>query len=134
MSERPAEPRKSYIDVEVLQRLLKGLDFIILALGGLAITFSLAPKIPGNDALIGFFVLGLTFLSMLAMRSLGLYEIAALRHGIRAILLSIVACGASGALGYLLARLGLIDLPSHWLSTWIGLTAVHLVITRGIIT
>jgi len=134
MSERPGVPRKSYIDVEVLQRLLKGLDFIILALGGLAITFRLAPKVPGDDALIGFFVLGLTFLSMLAMRSLGLYDIASLRNGIRSILMSIVACGASGAFGYLLARAGLIDLPSQWLSTWVGLTALHLVITRGIIT
>ncbi|WP_119388905.1 undecaprenyl-phosphate glucose phosphotransferase [Taklimakanibacter lacteus] len=131
MIERPGETRRSYIDVEVLQRLLKGLDFIVLALGGLAITFGLAPRTPGNDALIGFFTLELTFLCMLAMRSLGLYDIAALRHGLRSILLSLATCGAGGVLNYLLARLGLIDLPLAWLTAWIGLSAVHLITTRG---
>lgn len=131
MIERPGETRRSYIDVEVLQRLLKGLDFIVLALGGLAITFGLAPRMPGNDALIGFFTLELTFLCMLAMRSLGLYEIAALRRGLRSIPLSIALCGAGGLLNYLLARLGLIDLPLAWLTAWIVLTATHLIVTRG---
>jgi hypothetical protein len=42
----------------VLQRLLKGLDFIILALGALTITFGMTRIFtPDNDALIGFFAL-----------------------------------------------------------------------------
>jgi hypothetical protein len=39
MITRATERRLSYIDVEVLQRLLKVIDAIVLGLGALAITF-----------------------------------------------------------------------------------------------
>ena len=83
MIERPAARRSPYIDVEVAQRLLKALDFIILSLGALAITLDTVrlTSARDNDALIGFFCLELVLLSMLAMRSLGLYEITSLRNG-----------------------------------------------------
>jgi len=70
MIRRLAEGHKSYIDVEVLQRLLKGLDFIVLGLGALTITFGLTRIFTqDNDALIGLFALELTFLCMLVMRA-----------------------------------------------------------------
>ncbi|HTN98183.1 MAG TPA: undecaprenyl-phosphate glucose phosphotransferase [Nordella sp.] len=133
MVERRAEGRKSYIDVEVLQRLLKGLDFIVLFLGGFTITIGLArlPAVADNDALIGFFALELALLSMLAMRSFGLYDIASLRSALRSIVFSFAACLLSGILNYLLARLGLIDLPPAWLTGWAILTAAYLIVTRG---
>jgi Undecaprenyl-phosphate glucose phosphotransferase len=135
MAERQAEGRKSYIDVEVLQRLLKGLDFIVLGFAGLVITLGMArlPAMPDNDALIGFFTLELVLLSMFAMRILGLYEIASLRRGLRSIILSFAACLVGVLVNYLLAWLGLIDLPAAWLVVWLALTAAHLILTRGVV-
>ena len=135
MAESRAEGHKSYIDVEVLQRLLKGLDFGVLGLGAFVLTVGLAhmPATADHDALIGFFALELVLLSMFAMRALGLYEVAALRHGLRCIALSFAACLLAGGVNYLVAELGLIDLPYTWLAAWLVLTAIHLVVTRGII-
>lgn len=130
MTERPGEPARAYIDVEVVQRLLKGLDFVVLALIGLTLTFGMASK-AGNEPLVGFFALELTFLSMLALRSLGLYGVASLRHGLRSILLSIATCAIAGGMNYLLARLGLLDLPPTWLTAWITVSAFYLAVTRG---
>jgi hypothetical protein len=48
---------------------------------------------------------------MLVTRSLGLYEIASLKNGTRSITLSLAVCLACGALNYLLAELGLLELP-----------------------
>ena len=132
MIRRLAEGHKSYIDVEVLQRLLKGLDFIVLGLGALTITFGLTRIFTqDNDALIGLFALELIFLCMLVMRGLSLYEIASLRNGLRSIVLSIAACFAVGALNYLLARAGLLDLPPQWLVAWMLLISAYMIITRG---
>lgn len=135
MADRQAEGHKSYIDVEVLQRLLKGLDFAVLGLGGLVITLGMAghPAAADYDAIIGFFALELVLLSMLAIRSFGLYEMASLRHGLKSIALSFAACFASGIFNYLLARLGLIDLPPVWIAAWLVLAAVYSIITRGVI-
>src|SRR5262245_1055101 len=110
---RAAGERVSYIDVEVLQRLLKSLDAVFLGLGALTITFGMAQAAPisDHDALIGFFTVELVLLSMLVMRSLGLYEIATLGNGPKSIALSIAVCLACGTLNYLVARIGLLDLP-----------------------
>ncbi|QIG50087.1 undecaprenyl-phosphate glucose phosphotransferase [Nordella sp. HKS 07] len=133
MVERRTEGRKSYIDVEVFQRLLKGLDFVFLCFGGLVLTLGFA-NLPGtgdNNALIGFFVLELVLLAMVAMRSFGLYDITSLRHGFRSILFSILTCLAAGAFNFLLAWLGLIALPLLWLDSWALLVAAYLIVTRG---
>lgn len=134
MITRATEQRLSYIDVEVLQRLLKVLDAIVLGLGALAITFGTVhfPSLGGTDALIGFFTLELVLLSMLVMRSLGLYEIASLKSGTRSIARSLAVCLACGSLNYLLAQLGLLDLPVQWLIGWAALASIYLIITRGL--
>ncbi|MGE0239168.1 MAG: sugar transferase, partial [Parvibaculaceae bacterium] len=129
-----AERRSPYIDVEVLQRLLKTLDFLVLGLAALTITLGTARTVSGrnDEALIGFFSLELVLLSMLALRSLGLYEIAALRNGFRSIAVSLAACLACGVVNYLLAEIGLLDLPLQWLTAWAGVTSVYLIVTRGV--
>ena len=134
MAERRAEGHKSYIDVEVLQRLLKGLDFIVLCFASFVITLGAArlPAGPDNDAFIGFFALELVLLAMFLMRSLGLYEIASLRRGLRSIALSFAACLMSAIVNYLLVWLGFIDLPSTWLIVWLALTGAYLIVTRGV--
>ncbi|WP_368911832.1 undecaprenyl-phosphate glucose phosphotransferase [Taklimakanibacter deserti] len=135
MIERPGTPRSPYIDVEVAQRLLKAFDFIILGLGALAITFDTAglASAPDNDALVGFFCLELVLLSMLALRSLGLYEIASLRSGFRSIALSLAVCLVCGALNHLVAKVtGLLDLPVQWFTAWALFTALYFAATRGI--
>lgn len=135
MVERRTDGRKSYIDVEVLQRLLKGLDFIFLGFSTLVLTLGLTklPYTGDNNALLGFFVLELVLLSMLAMRSFGLYDIASLRRGLRSVLLSTLTCLAVGAFNYLLAWLGLIDLRLSWLVVWALLAAAYLIVTRAAI-
>jgi Undecaprenyl-phosphate glucose phosphotransferase len=85
-----------------------------------------------NDILVGFFTLELVLVSMLALRSFGLYEIASLRRGMKSIALSIAACLGCGALNYLVAAAtGLLDLPFHWFAAWAMFCAFYLVVTRG---
>ena len=133
MNMRGMGQRSSYIDVEVLQRLLKALDAVVLGLGALTITFAMAEVAPtsDHDALIGFFTIELVLLSMLVMRSLGLYEIATLRNGPRSIALAIAVCLACGTLNYLVAHIGLLDLPLTWLTGWAVLVSVYIFISRG---
>jgi Bacterial sugar transferase len=55
MIETLAERRSPQIDIEVTQRLLKALDFIVLGLSTLTITLAIARLVPqrDNDALVG---------------------------------------------------------------------------------
>ena len=57
------------IDVEVVQRLAKGLDFAVLTCGALVLTMLLA--VPGKPEAVGFFALIVAFASLLGVRGGG---------------------------------------------------------------
>ena len=59
------------IDLDVVQRLAKAADFVVLTGGALVLTTLLAR--PGQPEAVGFFALLVAFCGLLGMRGLGLY-------------------------------------------------------------
>ncbi len=123
--------KKRAVDNEVVKRLLKGVDGIILTLGAMFATvnnliyFDLT--IPAKT---GFYGLFLALSCMLLLRSFGLYEGRSLSKPLHSIGFSWALVGVIGFVFYLAA--GLIDLPlaASWLEFWLVLSALHIVITR----
>jgi Undecaprenyl-phosphate glucose phosphotransferase len=125
--------RSRYIDVEVVQRLLKTVDFLSLSIGGLYITmlaarFSIHPDVP---ALVGFYALTLVLAVMLVIRTLGLYDVSAFVNWARTTAVSVSAGFIVGAVLYAITKFTVLPLASNWLMHWFLLLACHFVITRG---
>ena len=103
--------RGHYIDMEVVKRLLKGVDFLVLTLGAIVLPAVMAPQ-TGDDGRvaieIGFFAAVLSLGSILVMRGLELYEPKALSAGLRSAGLSFACCILTGAV--LQAAVGLFAL------------------------
>lgn len=122
-----------YIDVEVVQRLVKAVDFAVLFTGALLITM-LATAVPlvGNvPAVIGFLALTLVLAAMLVIRALGLYDVRAFVDWARTAALSIAAAFVAGGVAYLPASAALLPLRSTWLFHWFLLLTLHFVLTRS---
>ena len=132
MIARSAAARSRYIDVEVVQRLLKAVDLAVLGIGALLITIFAAKAAPvGNTpAIIGFLVLTQVLASLLLIRTLGLYDVRTLVDWARGASLSIVAGFVSGGTFFLLAAWVLLPLSLAWLYQWFLLLTFHFVLTR----
>jgi FlaA1/EpsC-like NDP-sugar epimerase len=132
MIARSAAARSRYIDVEVVQRLLKAVDLAVLGIGALLITIFAAKAAPvGNTpAIIGFLVLTQVLASLLLIRTLGLYDVRTLVDWARGASLSIVAGFVSGSTFFLLAAWVLLPLSLAWLYQWFLLLTFHFVLTR----
>ena len=72
-----------YVDGEVVQRLLKALDFTFFLATTTIYTTSFGDwyDTPNGISIIAFFALALTFLCLLLLRDLGLYKVSALVNG-----------------------------------------------------
>ena len=75
--------RQSYVDDEVVQRLLKALDFLVFfAMASFYSTvFASRFDFPNGAAIVTFFSLALAPLCILLLRDLGLYKASALPNG-----------------------------------------------------
>ena len=71
-----AKAASRYVDGEVVQRLLKALDFTVFFATTMFYTTTFAVRdTPNGTSIIAFFSLALTFLCLLLMRDLGLYKL-----------------------------------------------------------
>lgn len=133
MAHSAAARRTRFIDPEVVQRLLKAVDFAILFPG--ALTLLVLHSGPGDRTaiLVGFLALAISLSAMLAMRWLGLYEIAVVSQASRAILSGFAVTFAVGALWALFAGLVLFDLRFAWLSSWFLLCLAGFIVTRAVL-
>jgi Undecaprenyl-phosphate glucose phosphotransferase len=124
--------RGSYIDIEVLQRLLKLLDFLAFALATMWLTFAHARETPPNlGPIVGFLSVELALVALLAIRALGGYEIRLAIAPWRNALVSAAAAALSGAALYGLARLFLLDVHPGWLAGFVLFTAGYVTLSRG---
>jgi Undecaprenyl-phosphate glucose phosphotransferase len=116
------------VDIEVVQRSLKALDFAILGLGALVLTVVQAD--PSQREAGSFLALMLAFATLLMLRGLRLYLPKAWRNGpgsiIRGTAAAALAGGAIFALGLFLG----IGLDLHWLADWLILAASWLGLSR----
>lgn len=116
------------VEVEVVQRLAKGIDILVLTVGALFITV-VHGDTPSHDAL-GFFALLVSLATILSLRGLGLYEP---RHWAAAGLMaakSFSAAAIVGAAFFLVSKATVLSLNVNWLASWLLLAALHFVITR----
>ena len=74
---------KSYVDNEVVQRLLKAMDFLVFFATATFYSTAFAGRLdfPNGASIITFFSLALAFLCVLLLRDLGLYKAPALLSG-----------------------------------------------------
>ena len=78
-----AKTASRYVDDEVVQRLLKAMDFTVFLAATMfyTATFAAQSNTPNGTSIIAFFSLALTFLCLLLLRDLGLYKASALVNG-----------------------------------------------------
>jgi Undecaprenyl-phosphate glucose phosphotransferase len=123
---------KSYVDNEVVQRLLKAMDFIVFFATATFYSTAFAGRLdlPNGASVITFFSLALAFLCVLLLRDLGLYRAPALLSGGWAFLkatstLFIIGCAAYKFLDYFL-----ISVEPRWLLYWTVVVTSHLALNR----
>ena len=118
------------IDLDVVQRLAKAADFVVLTGGALVLTTLLAR--PGQPEAVGFFALLVAFCGLLGMRGLGLYAPRQWAQMGWTTASSIAMCVVAGAVLFGLSHLTQLELPTAWIALWSGLCAGHFSITRFI--
>ncbi len=125
--------QSSYVDPEVVQRLLKCADFLVLFIGTMMLFLGSSMWIPKDiAATIGFLALEVAFGSMVTMRWLGLYDVKVLVNPVRGITSSLAATFVLGATVFASTHYFLFKLEPLWLSGWLGLCIAHFAITRSI--
>jgi Undecaprenyl-phosphate glucose phosphotransferase len=123
--------RKHYLDGQVVQRLLKGADFMVLGLGALMIaSYSAAGAASDATAAAPLLVALFTaFSAMLAIRAAGLYRLGAFNSPARTAAMSYCAALVASAGALAMAGLAMPMNPS-WLVFWCALLAIHVPLTR----
>jgi Undecaprenyl-phosphate glucose phosphotransferase len=121
-----------FIDSEVVQRLIKGLDGLMLAAIAAVLTLHHAKNFDASvPARAGFFALNLALLCLYVQRGFGLYETTSLSRGIRAMTSAFVTTALIG-LGFYAASsyLGL-TLATPWVISWFLCVAGYFGLSRS---
>ena len=128
-----ADMNKKFDDGEVFQRLLKCADAAVFFAGAVIISIlSLTKSDAATLGNIGFFSLLLMFLILYVLRGIGLYRIEAMAGGILNIAKTWLVAAIAGALLFKIALMNL-SLDATWLFKWSSLTAIHIIVTRGLL-
>ncbi len=127
-----AQPEKSnYIDREVVQRLLKIADFGVILVGSTALLFrAMTNDSPELVIAAGFIALCITLSTMLALRSLGLYNVPSLVNPLYGLLASSGVSFVTGSLAFLILSALALPLSNLWLFGWLALVLIHFTMTR----
>ncbi len=132
MTVAAAKAASRYVDGEVVQRLLKALDFIIFFAAAMLYTTSFAGRLeaPNEVSIIAFFSLALTFLSLLLLRDFGLYRTSALVNGGWTFLKSAATLIIAGGAAYKSLDHFLIPLEPRLLLDWTLVVTAYLALSR----
>lgn len=127
-----AKAASRYVDGEVVQRLLKALDFTVFFATAMFYTTSFAggSDTPNAVSIIAFFSLALTFLCLLLLRDLGLYKASALVNGGWTFLKSAATLIIAGGAAYKALDYFLIPLEPRLLLDWTLVVTAYLALTR----
>ncbi len=120
------------MDREVVQRILKILDFAALSAGGMMISvLCLAHPVPDHSAtIVGFLAAELALACMVLLRALGLYSIKALASGLMPALKSISISFVCGVLLFELTTWLFLNMYQAWLGWWFAFVTCYFVVTR----
>jgi Undecaprenyl-phosphate glucose phosphotransferase len=116
------------IDADVVKRLAKASDFIVLFSGSVLLATLLTP--PGYPEAVGCFALMVTFASILGLRGLGLYVPRVWANGLLTAAKSAAVCCIAGTLMFYVSKLSPLTLHPLWISLWCVLTTSYFLVTR----
>lgn len=120
-----------YVDREVVQRLLKTLDFCVFSIGSLLLLFrTMIGDGPEFAITAGFEALCITLSTMLLLRHLGLYKVTSLTNPLYGLLASTAVASITGAVGYVIFTSLVSPITYLWLFGWLALVLAHFTITR----
>ncbi len=132
MESGAAKTASRYVDNEVVQRLLKAMDFLVFFATASFYSTAFASRfdMPNAAAIITFFSLALALLCILLLRDLGLYKAPALQNGGWTFLKSTATASIIGIAAYSLLDYFLIPLSPQWPLYWILVATSHLALSR----
>ena len=124
--------RLGYVDTEVTERLLKGLDLAALFTVTLVVTFltSTAGSSSDQSALVAAFSAFVSFLALIALRGSKLYSPRHLVSASEAIIRTSATLLVCGVGCYLVASWLLLDLPMAWVLAWASSMAGYVAVSR----
>jgi Undecaprenyl-phosphate glucose phosphotransferase len=131
MSDAVISHKTSFIDREVVQRLLKTGDFTIMFLGSMFLLFrAITSTAPELAIVAGFVALCVALASMLALRTMGLYDVSSLVNPLYDSMASSAVAFVTGTVIYY--ALGTMVLPTVglWVLGWFALTVFYFSVTR----
>jgi Undecaprenyl-phosphate glucose phosphotransferase len=124
-----------YVDREVVQRILKFLDLVVLLSASVLISLVCARDLLNSSAqVIGFLAVELSLVCVFSMRSLGLYDVRALTQGSWTALRATACCFVLGGILYELTHLLLLEMYHQWLFMWMIVLPVYFALTRGAVS
>lgn len=122
---------RSFLDLEIVQRVLKVTDFIVLFAGTTALVMQSALALnPDVATLMTFASMAMVFATLLALRGLGAYHICSLLRPLRSADLATGLTALVGTAGFLLTQAFMFDLPVSWLAGWLAIPAAHFTVSR----
>jgi len=122
---------RSFLDPEIVQRVLKISDFVVLFIGTAALVLQSALALePDSATMMTFGAMVMVFSSLLALRSVGAYDIRSLIQPVRSTLIATGFTILAGTAGFVLTRTLMYDLPAAWLAGWMLIPALHFSISR----
>ncbi len=128
---QPQISSRRFLDPEIVQRLLKVSDFMILFFGTVALLMQSTINLDTHMAtMVTFASMMMVFATLLGLRSLGGYHIRSLVQPVRSMLLATGFSALVGTTVFLLVRMFAFDLPYSWLAGWLMLPTAHFALSR----
>ena len=122
---------RNFLDPEIVQRVLKISDFVVLFIGTAALALQSALALePDSATMMTFGAMVMVFSSLLALRGVGAYDIRSLTQPVRSTLIATGFTILAGTAGFVLTRTFMYDLPAAWLAGWMLIPALHFSISR----
>jgi Undecaprenyl-phosphate glucose phosphotransferase len=124
-----------YVDREVVQRILKCLDVVVLFCASIFVSLLSAVSASATSPqVIGFLAAELAFVCIFAMRALGLYDVKAMTQPAWTALRATASCFIAGGTLYTLSHFFLLEMDSGWLYLWMIILPIYFGLTRGLVS
>ena len=120
-----------FVDCEVIQRLMKAGDVLVLFTACLYLGLRFLPMDgPNATAILGFLSLVMSFSTVVTLRLLGLYEPRRWSEGAATFAKAVLAAMAAGLLFHFFARVVFHAQGADWAVGWTVLALIHFSLTR----
>ena len=116
------------IDADVVKRLAKASDFVVLFTCSVLLATFLT--LPAQAEAVGCFALMVTFASLLGLRGLGLYVPRVWANGLLTAAKSAAVACIAGTLAFYISKLTALELHPLWISLWCVVTTSYFLVTR----